>query len=192
MFDGTQSVSFADQYRGECFGNIEWCYYGFTYTFWLYMYGDGNGGGSAYAGDGIQGYFVMSNGGQTSASWGIAISYQGLVLNVIAQSRDQTWGPIQYTAAAAGWYYVTITWHSAQGFFLYINGIAYQSAQSQIRTSYVQSTQFNNFYFGRPNDVAGSYGIMIMDEFWFYNTFQSADWIYNLYLTYLSEYTTHI
>ncbi len=101
-FDGTQTVSFTDQYRGECFGNINMCYYGFTYTFWLYLYGT-SGQGTSYTGDGVTGYFILSNGGQTSNSWGIAISYDALVVYFIAQTGTQYWGPIQYTAPAAGW-----------------------------------------------------------------------------------------
>lgn len=151
------------------------------------MFAAGGGGGGSYTGDGIQGYMIFSSGGQTSTSWGIAISYQGLVINVIAQTKISAWGPLSYTASAAGWYYVTITWHSVQGLFFYINGKVVQNIGGAGRDISVTTSTFNNFYFGRANDIDGAYGNFIMDEFYFYNTFQPADWVFNLYLTYLSK-----
>ncbi len=149
----------------------------------MYLNG-GPGSGKSYSGDGIQGYLVLSSGGQTSQSWGIAVSYNGLIIYVIVQTKDQLWGPIQFTAPSIGWYYITMVWSYDQGLILYINGQQFQKATSISRDITISGSQYNDFLIGKPNDIDDSYGKFQFDDFFFTNTAQTSDWVSKQYSTY--------
>lgn len=73
------------------------------------------------------------------------------------------------------WCHVAASWHPDHGLLLYINGELVHTVSLPTRGTPVNTTNFNDFNIGRPNDVTRVSEVheMLVDDFKFWSVFKS-------------------
>lgn len=96
------------------------------------------------------------------------------------KKNGQEWRAKSNNILPGRWYHVLATWGSTQGLMLYVNGDLVDANVSPVvrRPLIGNTTEFNDFLIGRPNDnqySADRRRPMSLDEFNFWSEFKTPE-----------------
>jgi hypothetical protein len=129
---------------------MDLCTIGYTFAFWINR---AHTGGGAY---------YISNGGHTSSSYGMSCSAQseGKVYFAV-KTKTQTFS-LTIAVTMGSWQHVVMTWHPAHVLSVYLDGTL--AGTSVVTDNLRQTSEHNNFYLGKPNNVDSYFGDAHIDE----------------------------
>ena len=157
--------------RDNCFGDPSLCSEGLTLSFWINR---ASTNGATY---------YICNGGQTGASYGISSSSKSNGIIHFAIKTKTHWFTIDSNSVTMGnWHHVVISWPHDKRFKLYVDGEYIDQSNEEVRA--ISSTQYNNFYLGKPNNGDMYFGTVIFDEILFWDSPKEANFITDLYQSY--------
>ncbi|XP_062614011.1 uncharacterized protein LOC134275752 isoform X2 [Saccostrea cucullata] len=152
-------------HRHECFGDLEKCHKGYTLGLWVKFNNIGDTKG-----------IYLSNGGHSSNSHGIAMTYKLGELGFMFRTKSGLYWNVKYDNLLEDkWYHVTVTWTNAMGVKLYINGdLVSETKTPEQRLAIARKPRFNEFLIGRSNDRTGldSLGTITVDELKFWSEYK--------------------
>ncbi|CAH1797704.1 unnamed protein product [Owenia fusiformis] len=160
-----QSVDLGNR-RTECFGDLELCPNGYTLSLWLKI---GKTSGRSL--------YYLSSGGQTYQSYGMTLLLQSSRILVTFTTKTKSWSVSYSSPTAAEWHQVVMTWKDPSISDMYTSDVAKLSlwwdgvnvaTANSFASRNVQTTVFNDFVIGRPNNGFARYGEAVIDEliFW--------------------------
>ncbi|XP_056012893.1 uncharacterized protein LOC125678424 isoform X7 [Ostrea edulis] len=152
-------------HRYECFGDLEKCNKGYTLGLWVKFNDVGDTEG-----------IYLSNGGHSSNSHGIAMTYKLGELEFVFRTKSGLYWNVKYDNVLEDkWYHVLVTWTKANGVKLYINGdLVSKSKTPEQRLAMTRKPRFNEFLIGRSNDRTGldTLGTITVDELKFWSEYK--------------------
>ena len=164
---GTSYINLGE-IRGNCFGEPELCPDGYTLAFWLKQRTV------------IQDAYVISNGAQTSGSYGINVLARAPDLMLFALKTKTNWYRIETSDVPWDkWNHLVMTWHPNSNLELFMNGVALTVSDKTPNSR--TSTTSNDFFLGLPNNVESSYGSFLLDEMMFWEEHKSSEFIHDLF-----------
>ena len=113
--DGVSSYVYLGHARDECFGNLHFCAYGYSFTLRLKM--------EDVAGQNND-YYISNGGEESYNSHGIALYRSGSSLRSKFRTHNKRWevAADSSKAPAGKWLCVTLTWSKTAGLSMFING----------------------------------------------------------------------
>lgn len=178
--DGTSAVLLGDR-RDSCIWSPDLCQDGLTFTMWIKV--------TEYQGE----KYVLSNGGQTRHSYGLALLLKNGYVYVTVSTPTQK-GSISCPSdlvVDGKWHHVAVTFHwPSKAIALYIDGTEKDSGTLNTVFSGTP-TSFNGMYLGCPNNALGNYNYYLevwIDEVLFWDKYTDSAFIGNVYHSQLCTY----
>ena len=167
-FDGIDDIIDVGNLRSTCFGNLNNCPNGHTMAFWL----------KVYSMPVASNRFIYSGGGQSSNSYGPALSKNSADELCAWYSGNGVRWAACVPLSLGQFVHVVVIWSASDGLKLYMNKILVAHTTTTIAHGTEPST-FNNFYFGRPNtnSLTDKYCKFHIDSFLFWEDVISQDMI---------------
>ena len=158
--------------RNNCFGSPALCPKGYTLALWLKRKQSGSNPN-----------YYISNGGQTSASYGINIyGFNAVTIGIWLKTTTKLW-KLFLNVPEDIWYHVLFTWSESNGLFGYING----TLQGMVTVPVPKlrpTTTFNDFVFGISNRFCDRGGVCFIDEMLFWDAWKPAQFVNLLFASY--------
>ena len=167
-FDGIDDIIDMGNLRSTCFGNLNNCPNGHTMAFWLKVYSMPDAANR----------FIYSGGGQSSISYGPALSKNINDKLCAYYSKNGNRWIICWPLTLGQFVHVVIIWSASDGLKMYMDKILVSHDTTTVAYGTEPST-YNNFYFGRSSTstAADKYCKFHIDSFLFWEDVISQDMI---------------
>ena len=125
-----------------------------------------------------QPYVYMSNGGHSESSHGIAMIYDGGILEMRFRRQDgREWAARSDNILPGRWYHVAASWNAGDGLSLYVNGdMEHRDQLPRPRSASPAGVRYDEFVIGKPNDetTISDRHLVAVDEFNFWSEYKNA------------------
>lgn len=169
VLDGINHLKIASG-RSICSLDPTKCTNGVTFCLWLKVYATN----SNYL-------YYLSNGGQTTNSYGYALMIKNHLLKVNVKTKIKLFtSQLKESLIVNEWYFMCFFWRDTENVEIFLNGVKQEITIDNIaRTS---QELFQDFIVGAPNnDVTARQGVGEIDELMFWNRKFSEAEIVDLY-----------
>ena len=168
--------------RDTCFGELERCPQGVSLALWLKM----------EIPDEYEAYYV-NNGGQTSSSYGISIHGKLVPPDSFLQIDLKTkthWYRFTYKESVArAWHHLAFSWTASTHVIAYLDGKYVGTSDKSYKA--IQTTNYNTFFIGKPNNNEKYYGEAYLDELLFWDSAKPAEFFQDLFQFYSAKNKLH-
>jgi hypothetical protein len=162
-----------------CFREPNLCAEGYTVSLWLRRY---------TVVEGTE--FYISNGGQYPGMTGFAVSGArisgiGNFLSFLFRTNTTAEFVLMENAPDDRWIHVTMTWHETSGLDVYVDGDLLNVNKTAPTANHKWSEEtYSDLMIGRSNDFNTFYAVVSIDEFVFWDSFKSAEFVREFYESY--------
>ena len=156
--------------RDTCFGLLDLCPDGYTLSFWINR-----------AWIDTPGCYI-SNGGQTSSSYGISVSVNANGKVHFGLKTKYHWYKLDRPVPMESWHHIVMTWSPITMLDVCMDGELLGTSVKDANTR--TSSAYNNFRFGAPNNVNRYFGEAYIDELLFWDSKKDPEFIQALFSHY--------
>ena len=135
--------------------------------------------------------YYITNGGHKTDNSGFSINGARIddpanpvnVLSFLLKTKDSKYFVNIENAPDDRWMHLVMTWHPTHGLICYIDAVLVGQKASGWYNSLIENP-YRNFTIGRPNHQYKYYAVFTIDEFMFWDSFKTAEFVQLLYDSY--------